>query len=286
MPDWKQRLRDLLIAPEPGVPLDVLGANAARFAALPRGATVCIKVSCAYDLPYPFAVSGAFVARTVAEIHAANPDLRILLTEGGVRDVSVTAMAARHGLDDIPHARFVDAEAGGTMYVANPTPVPYRMEGFHLPAAWVEADMRVLLTTCKLRSHHFQRWFSGGTRNMIGLLPRAHYKLGGSKRDMRSEMHQRGVDAIVADLYATTGQNLLTILDARLLARQDEHLPVRFTRRLDSVMVCDDPAQADERMADLLRLPFTPPYLAMIAKAQAAPPLHKPDTWIAANERK
>ena len=227
-------------------------------------------MSCAYDLPYPFAVSGAFVTRTVEEIYAANPSLQIVLTEGGVRDAPVTAMAARHGLDRIPHARFVDAEAGGTIYVANPAPNPYRMEGFHLPACWVEADVRVLLTTCKLRSHHFQRWFSGGTRNLIGLLPRAHYKLGGSKRDMRSEMHQRGVDAMVADLYTTTGQNLLTILDARLLARQDEHLPVRFTRRLDSVTVSDDPAQADEQMADLLRLPFTPPYLAMIAKARAA----------------
>lgn len=271
MPHWKQRLRDLFIAPEPAAPVDVLGARSTRFAALPPNATVCIKVSCAYDLPYPFAVSGAFVSRAVAEIHAANPGLQIVLTEGGVRDVPISIMAARHGLDSIPHARFVDAESSGTTYVANPSVTPYRMEGFHLPAVWAEADLRVLLTTCKLRSHHFQRWFSGGTRNLIGLLPRAHYRLGGSKRDMRSEMHQRGVDAMVADLYATTGQNLLTILDARLLARQDEHLPVRFTRRLDSVLVCDDPAQADEQMADLLRLPFTPPYLAMIAKARNLP---------------
>ena len=272
MPHWKQRLRDMFVAPEPAAPADVLGAYSARFAALPTGATVCIKVSCAYDLPYPFAVSSAFVSQVAAEIHAANAGLQIVLTEGGVRDIPISAMAARHGLDRIPHARFVDAEASGTVYVANPSAAPYRMEGFHLPAVWAEADLRVLLTTCKLRSHHFQRWFSGGTRNLIGLLPRAHYKLGGSKRDMRSEMHQRGVDAMVADLYATTGQNLLTILDARLLARQDEHLPVRFTRRLDSVLVRDDPAQADEQMADLLRLPFTPPYLAMIAKARVQPP--------------
>ncbi len=267
---WKERLRHLFIPPEPALPAVILGERAVRFRDLPDGATVCIKVSCAYDLPYPFAVSAGFVARTVAEMHQANPNLQILLTEGGVGGVSVEAMAMRHGLDDLPHARFVNAEASPDVYAPNPNPEPYRMEGFRLPACWVEADLRVLLTTCKLRTHHFQRWYSGGTRNLIGLLPRAHYKLAASKRDMRSEMHQRGVDAMVADLYATTGQNTLTILDGRLLARQDEHFPVRFTRRLGQVIVADDPAQADEQMAKAIRLPFTPPYLALIAKTQAA----------------
>lgn len=267
---WKERLRHLFIGSEPAVPASILGLRATGFRDLPVGATVCIKVSCAYDLPYPFAVSSGFVAQTVTEIHQANPGLRILLTEGGVGGASVEEMAARHGLCGMPHARFVNAEDCADVYVPNPNPAPYRMEGFHLPACWVEADLRVLLTTCKLRSHHFQRWYSGGTRNLIGLLPRAHYKLAASKRDMRSEMHQRGVDAMVADLYATTGQNLLTILDGRLLARQDEHFPVRFTRRLNQVILAEDPAQADEQMADALHLPFTPPYLAMIAKAQSA----------------
>ena len=267
---WKERLRDLFIASEPGMPPAVLDGQTARLRELPAGATVCIKVSCAYDLPYPFAVSSAFVGRVVAEILAANPAVKILLTEGGVGSRSICDMAARHGLNAIPHAQFIDAESSDSVFVANPSPVPYRMDGFQLPACWVHADLRILLTTCKLRTHHFQRWYSGGTRNLIGLLPRAHYKLSASKRDMRSEMHQRGVDAMVADLYATTGQNLLTILDARLLARQDEHLPVRFTRKIGRVLVADDPAQADEQMADLLRLPFTPPYLAMIAKARPA----------------
>ena len=265
---WKERLRDLFIAREPDTPAAVLDGRTERLRELPAGATVCIKVSCAYDLPYPFAVSSGFVGRVVSEIHAANPAVKILLTEGGVGHRSICDMAARHGLDAIPNARFVDAESSDSVFVPNPNPTPYRMDGFHLPACWVNADLRVLLTTCKLRTHHFQRWYSGGTRNLIGLLPRAHYKLSASKRDMRSEMHQRGVDAMVADLYATTGQNLLTILDARLLARQDEHLPVRFTRTIGRVLVANDPTEADEQMADLLRLPFTPPYLAMIAKAR------------------
>jgi hypothetical protein len=80
-------------------------------------------------------------------------------------------------------------------------------------------------------------------------------------------LHQRGMDAMVADLYATTGQNVLTILDCRLLARHDEHLPMRFTKRIHSVLVADDPYRADDAMANALALPFTPPYLAMIAKA-------------------
>jgi hypothetical protein len=268
MTSWKERLRDLFIAREPDIPSAVLEGQTERLRQLPADATVCIKVSCAYDLPYPFAVSSAFVGRVVSEIHAANPAVNILLTEGGVGSRIIGDMAARHGLDAIPNACFVDAENSDSIFVANPNPAPYRMNGFYLPACWVSADLRILLTTCKLRSHHFQRWYSGGTRNLIGLLPRAHYKLSASKRDMRSEMHQRGVDAMVADLYATTGQNLLTILDARLLARQDEHLPVRFTRKIGRVLVADDPAQADEQMADLLRLPFTPPYLAMIAKSR------------------
>ena len=265
---WKERLRHLFISPEPEAPVSVLAEHEAAFRNLPSDASVCIKVSCAYDLPYPFAVSRAIVVGIVAEILAVNPTISIMLMEGGVGRLGIKDMAARHGLDSIPNALFVDAEAMDTIFVPNPSPTPYRMEGFHLPACWVEADMRVLLTTCKLRSHHFQRWYSGGTRNLIGLLPRAHYKLAASKRDMRSEMHQRGVDAMVADLYSTTGKNVLTILDARLLARQDEHLPVRFTRKVGRVLVAEDPAVADEQMVDLLKLPFTPPYLAMIAKAR------------------
>lgn len=266
---WKDRLRHLLIPPEPALPASILDARAERFRNLPASATVCIKVSCAYDLPYPFAVSRGFVAQVVQEIYQANPALNIVLTEGGVGGEAVCAMAARRGLDTIANARFVDAEAGESVYVPNPNPEPFRESGFYLPGCWVDAEARILLTTCKLRSHHFQRWYSGGTRNLIGLLPRGRYKLSTSKREMRSSLHQRGIDAMVADLYATTGQNTLTILDARLVARQDEHLPVRFTRKLNHIVVADDPAQADEQVVDALRLPFTPPYLAMIVKARA-----------------
>lgn len=268
--DWKRRLRDLLIRSEPPVPDAILGSQATRFAALPSGGAVCIKVSSAYDLPYPFAASPAFVAKVVAEIHGANPSLRILLTEGGVGNRSVTEIAAKQGLTAIPHAAFVDAEAATPVFVPNSSATPQRADGFYLPQHWAEADARVLLTTCKLRSHHFQRWFSGGTRNLIGLLPRSQYRLSTSRRDMRSVIHQQGMDAMVADLYATTGRNALTILDCRLLARQDEHIPLRFVRRVSRVLVAPDPYEADAAMARHLRLPFTPPYLALIAQTEQA----------------
>ena len=181
---------------------------------------------------------------------------------------AMAAMADRHGLTAIPGATFVDAEATEAVFVRHPGPGHCQVEGFWLPAHWVEADVRILLTTCKLRSHHFQRVYSGGTRNLIGLLPRSRYRLSSSRRDMRSLLHQQGMDAMVADLYMTTGQNVLTILDGRLLGRQDEHFPLRFTRAVGQVIVDDDPYRADKRMADILRLPFAPPYLAMIARAQ------------------
>ncbi|HLK60706.1 MAG TPA: DUF362 domain-containing protein [Chthonomonadaceae bacterium] len=265
--NWRQKLSNLFVQAEPPVPNTILGEAAARFATLPAAATVCIKVSAAHDQPYPFAVSGRFVARAVQEIQAANSALKILLTEGGVGAQPVLPVAERHGLTALPGVTFVDAEACAPVFVPNPNPQPYQTDGFWLPTHWVEADCRVLLTTCKVRSHHFQRWYSGGTRNLIGLLPRSQYKLSTSRREMRSMLHQRGMDAMVADLYATTGQNILTILDCRLLARHDEHLPMRFTKRIHAVLVADDPYRADDAMAHTLDLPFTPPYLAMIAKA-------------------
>jgi hypothetical protein len=265
---WRQRLRDLLIRPEPPVPDTILGRGAARFATLRPGGTVCIKISSAYDLPYPFAASPAFVARAVAEIHAANPELRILLTEGGVGKQCITEIARRQGLTAIPHATFIDAEAAESMFVPNPSVAPQRADGFYLPAHWVEAEARVLLTTCKLRSHHFQRLFSGGTRNLIGLLPRRQYRLPTSRRDMRSVIHQQGMDAMVADLYATTGRDVLTILDCRLLARQDEHIPLRFVRRTGAVLIAEDPGDADRAMVGRLRLPFAPPYLTLMAQSE------------------
>jgi uncharacterized protein (DUF362 family) len=276
---WFGRLSNCLIPPEPPLPGAVLGAAADRFRSLPDGATVCIKVSAANDLPYPFAVSGAFVRLVVEEIRAANPSLRIVLTEGGVGRQPVLEVAARHGLLHLPCAEFVDAEGAGAVFVPNPLPMPHGADGFWLPRHWLSADMRVLLTTCKLRSHHFQRWYSGGARNLIGLLPRSRYKLSSSRREMRSMMHQRGMDAMVADLYATAGRDLLTILDGRLLARQDEHLPLRFTRNVGRVLVAEDPYLADDEMTRLLNLPFRPPYLDLI---RADRPL--PDTIGSVNE--
>jgi uncharacterized protein (DUF362 family) len=265
----KSRIHEVFIPTEPPVPSRVLSPTAEqRFEKLPHGASVCIKISAAYKLPYPFAISRGFIAQTADEIHAIRPDLSILLTEGGVGNVNITDNARELNLDTIPYTDFIDAERSEQLYVANPAEKPHSKEGFWLPSHWVNADMRVLLTTCKLRSHHFKRWFSGGTRNLIGLLPRKHYQLSTSRRAMRSEAHQNGMDAVVADLYLTTGKGLLTILDGRSVARQDEHLPLRFTRSLGSVIVENDPYDADMAMCKLLRLPFVPPYLARIAASE------------------
>ncbi len=260
----------MLLKQEPPLPESILGEIAAKFASLPAGATVCIKISAAYPLPYPFAVSKGFLERFVLEVLEVNPNLTLILTEGGVGQMSVLDSISEQGLDKISGVRFVDAESVEPVYVRNPSPVPLKEEGFWLPRHWVEADMRVLLTTCKLRSHHFQRWFSGGTRNLIGLLPRKTYKLSSSKREMRSVMHQKGMDAMVADLYATAGKDVLTILDGRFIARQDEHIPLRFVRKLGKVIVAEDPAVADVQMTKLLNLPFNPPYLKMISETQTS----------------
>ncbi len=265
---WITKLRDIMLASEPPVPDVVLEeCYLAPYKLLAPGSQVVVKVSCAYDLPYPFSVSSSFISRVVNEIHTANPAIQIFLMEGGVRDCPVLQVAAKHGLCEIEHATFVDAEDDEATYVLNSNPSPYSAEGFMMPSRWVNADSRVLLTTCKLRSHHFQRWYSGGTRNMIGLLARSEYKLPASKRNMRSAMHQQGMDNMVADLYTTAGQGVLTILDARLLARQDEHLPIRFTKRVGKVLVAADPYDADLQMAKILNLPFVPPYLEKISRS-------------------
>jgi hypothetical protein len=79
------------------------------------------------------------------------------------------------------------------------------------------------------------------------------------------------MDAMVADLYATAGRGLLTILDGRLLARHDEHLPLRFTRKVGRVLVAEDPYLADDEMTRLLDLPFRPPYLDLIRTDRPLP---------------
>lgn len=265
---WLEGVRDVLIRTEPALSASVILTEpvSAQIAGLASGAEIAIKISAAYDLPYPFSVSPAFVAKVVNEVHAANPTVRIVLMEGGVRDLSVTEIANKRGLTNLQDADFIDAEEGDPVFVHNRNPTPYAADGFWLPARWVHAGARILLTTCKLRSHHFQRWYSGGTRNLIGLVSRDKYKLSTSRRNMRSALHQQGMDAMVADLYTTTGIGAITILDARLLARQDEHLPLRFTRRVGAVLVTEDPYDADMQMAQLLKLPFIPPYLDKISR--------------------
>jgi uncharacterized protein (DUF362 family) len=262
---WKKRLRNVLIPDEPEVPEEILGSYAERFGALPQGATVCIKVSAASDLPYPFAVSSRFVARVVQEIGSVNSGLRILLTESGAGKLEATATAAGLGLTQIEGAEFVDAEAQEALFVANPNPEPFELGGFWLPRPWVEADLRISLATCFLGTHHVQQWLSGTTRNLLGLLPRSKHRFAESRYDIRSI--QQELDGPTADLYATTGSNVLAVLDGRIVARKDEHMPLRFTQSLGIVIVADDPFMADQAAGEALDMPFLPPYLAMIQSA-------------------
>src|SRR5262245_13509882 len=104
---WWDKFSNLLVPPEPPVPDAILGEASAAFANLPAGATVCIKVSAAHDQPFPFAVSGGFTARVIGEMQKANPDLKILITEGGVGAQPILPMAERHGLTTIPGVTFL-----------------------------------------------------------------------------------------------------------------------------------------------------------------------------------
>ncbi len=265
---WIKRFRDICIRSEPPVPSAILDASSQQmFATLPSGGSVCIKVSAAYDLPYPFAISSRFAQLVVDEIIAVNSTLKIILTEGGVGDQNINKIACQHGLYSITNAIFLDAEATEAVYVPNSSANPYSTEGFCLPSHWVDATARVSLTTCKVRSHHFSRIYSGGVRNFTGLLPRAHYRLTGSKRDMRSALHSRGINATIADLYNTIGKNVLTILDGRLIARQDEHLPIRFTKTLNQVVIASDPLHADKGMLTSMGIKQAPAYLEMIDRS-------------------
>src|SRR5258708_5078675 len=112
------RLQNLCIPSEPAVPVRVLGEpELERFRSAPSGGTVAIKVSSAYDLPYPFCVSPGFVGRVVEEILTANRSLNVLLLEGGVRERSVLEVAEKVGLTSVRNATFVDAEDDETVFV-------------------------------------------------------------------------------------------------------------------------------------------------------------------------
>ena len=76
---------------------------------------------------------------------------------------------------------------------------------------------------------------------------------------------------MVADVYATTGASVLTILDCRLLGRHDEHLPFRFTRAARIAAVANDPADADQQIIERIALRFQPPNLEMIEEARHIP---------------
>ncbi len=249
------------------MPEEILGEFQSRFEGLAPGATVCIKICAADGVPYPFAVSAPFVCRVVQEIGRANPGLRIVLIDGGAGKNSAAQSAESGGLTQIPGTDFVDADEADALFVPNPNPEPFRLDGFWLPRVWVEADLRVSLATCRLGSHHGHHWYCGTIHNLLGLLPRSKHPFAEGRNELRSLERQQELDGPAADLYATMGRNVLAVLDGRIVARQDEHRPLRFTQPLGVVIVSGDPYTTDEAAVEALELPFLPPYVAMIQSA-------------------
>jgi len=165
----------------------------------------------------PITTPVELVGAMVAYIHAARPDLEIIIAEGcGSSSNNTWQIFERLGynhLADLPRVTLMDLNEAPLVHLRNKT--SRRWPEMHLPKIVFES---FLISVPVLKAHSL----AGVTltmKNMMGLAPPAHYQQGGNWK--KASFHQ-GIQEAVYDLncYRTPD---FTLLDATI-GMQEAHL--------------------------------------------------------------
>ncbi|MGW8288471.1 MAG: DUF362 domain-containing protein [Desulfobulbales bacterium] len=165
----------------------------------------------------PITTPVELVGAMVAYIHAARPDLEIVIAEGcGSSSNNTWQIFERLGynrLADLPRVTLMDLNEAPLVHLRNKT--SRRWPEMHLPKIVFES---FLISVPVLKAHSL----AGVTltmKNMMGLAPPAHYQQGGNWK--KASFHQ-GIQEAVYDLncYRTPD---FTLLDATI-GMQEAHL--------------------------------------------------------------
>ena len=201
---WHEDVPDLLAAAGLG----------SRLATVQR---VLIKPNLVEPRPPPITTPVELVAALAASIHASYPDLEIIIGEGCGSSSNTTWQIFEFlgylGLTDLPNVTLMDLNEAPSVRIQNEN--CRRWPELYLPEIVFDS---FLISVPVLKAHSL----AGVTltmKNMIGLVPPAHYQQSGS---WKKNAFHRGIQEAVFDLnrYRTPD---FTLLDATV-GMQEAHL--------------------------------------------------------------
>ncbi len=173
-----------------------------------RARRVLIKPSAAYPLPHPVTTSRETLAAVIGGIRQVS-DADIVLLEGTPGGESVRSVFGALGYD-FPRVLMLDVKDSIWVEVENPLPHPFAISTFWVPNVVLSSDYLITIAPLKV----FRRSGALSIRNLLSLLPVGKYR--GELPTGWGELHNLGINQVIADLYFTLPFDL-GIIDARRL---------------------------------------------------------------------
>lgn len=223
-----------------------------------RARRVLIKPAAGYPLPYPVTTSREMLAVIIAGIRRVS-DADILLLEGTTSGEAVQPIYQDLGYD-FPRVLKLDVKDCIWVEVDNPLPKPLAVPTFWVPNVILSSDYLITVAPLKV----VQGQGSLSLMNLLSLLPIAKYS-GGARGDWH-ELHQLGIERVIADLHFTLPFDLGIIEASQKLVT--EHDPTRGEATPYGKVFIGEPYEVDSEASELAGLKTR--YLDLIKEAKVS----------------
>lgn len=163
--------------------------------AIARARRVLIKPVAGYPMPYPVTTSREMMVSIIMGIRRIS-DADILILDGMSNGEPMAPMYNELRYD-FPRVLTLDVRGATLVEVENPLLKPLVMSTFMLPSIILSSDYLISVTPLKVVGGVGRLSIS----NLLGLVPISRY--GTSVKGSWEELHDSGVDRVLADLFYT-----------------------------------------------------------------------------------
>ena len=223
-----------------------------------RARRVLIKPAAGYPLPYPVTTSREMLAVIIDGIRRVS-DADILLLEGTTDGGAVQPIYEALGYD-FPRVLKLDVKDCIWVEVDNPLPKPLAVTTFWVPNVILSSDYLITVAPLKV----VQGQGSLSLMNLLSLLPMAKY--GGDAQGDWHELHQLGIERVIADLHFTLPFDLGIIEASQQLVTEDD--PTRGEATPYGKVFIGEPYEVDSEASELVGLKTD--YLGLIKEAKVS----------------
>jgi Domain of unknown function (DUF362) len=241
-----------------------------------RADRIVVKPNLGYPVGPPVTVSMGILNQVLCQLRAVSPNAEIIILEGVCSPVSLSDIAAKHGLYNVldDGMQLVDADTLPLVEYPNLSPHPVRFKTMWAPALLQEAACRISVGTLKRTLLKDEFLISASLKNLYGLFPRAKYKA--RSPNSRGQLHRPSVPLVLQDVYFCIGHlfdGAVVDADRRLISpdwKPDKGKTVEFGQVFWGADLVDI-----DRAACIAAGEPMPSYLNAIDQLRSVPVIHE-----------